>query len=115
MNGNIVESIALSKTKRTVYNTYLVDDFLIIEYTASGIECFDLKSRTSIWNYEPRKQDSNSELKGFAEKLEQTCIETVESGQMTKDLAILISKDSKFLNTEDFLSCIDSNLQKKLS
>jgi isocitrate dehydrogenase len=33
---------------------------------------------------------------------------------MTKDLAILISKDSKFLNTEDFLSCIDSNLQKKL-
>ena len=53
--------------------------------------------------------------KDFAEKLEQTCIETVESGQMTKDLAILISKDSKFLNTEDFLSCIDSNLQKKLS
>ena len=61
------------------------------------------------------EKDSNSELKDFAEKLEQTCIETVESGQMTKDLAILISKDSKFLNTEDFLSCIDSNLQKKLS
>ena len=61
------------------------------------------------------EKDSNIELKDFAQKLEQTCIETVESGQMTKDLAILISRDSKFLNTEDFLSCIDSNLQKKLS
>ena len=61
------------------------------------------------------EKDSNSELKDFAEKLEQTCIDTVESGQMTKDLAILISKDSKFLNTEDFLNCIDNNLQKKLS
>ena len=61
------------------------------------------------------EKDSNPELKDFAQKLEQTCIETVESGQMTKDLAILINKDSKFLNTEDFLSCIDNNLQKKLS
>jgi isocitrate dehydrogenase len=61
------------------------------------------------------EKDSNIELKDFAEKLEQTCIDTVESGQMTKDLAILISKDSKFLNTEDFLNCIDKNLQKKLS
>ncbi|MDC0861483.1 NADP-dependent isocitrate dehydrogenase [Alphaproteobacteria bacterium] len=61
------------------------------------------------------EKDSNSELKDFAQKLEKTCIETVESGQMTKDLAILINKDSKFLNTEDFLNCIDNNLQKKLS
>ncbi len=61
------------------------------------------------------EKDSNSELKDFAEKLEQTCIETVEAGQMTKDLAILINKDSNFLNTEDFLNCIDSNLQKKIS
>ena len=34
---------------------------------------------------------------------------------MTKDLAILVSKDSKYLNTEDFLSCLDQNLQKKLN
>ena len=59
--------------------------------------------------------DNNPELRVFASTLEKVCIETVESGQMTKDLAVLIGKDSKFLNTEDFLSCIDSNLQKKLN
>ena len=59
--------------------------------------------------------DHNQDLMNFANNLEKTCIETVESGQMTKDLAILVSTDTKWMNTEDFLSCLDVNLQKKLA
>ena len=59
--------------------------------------------------------DHNPNLMKFAETLEKVCIETVESGQMTKDLAILVSPDTKWMNTEDFLSCLDINLQKKLA
>ena len=51
----------------------------------------------------------------FAQTLEKVCIDTVESGQMTKDLALLISKDSPFLNTQDFLAAIDANLQKAMA
>ena len=58
--------------------------------------------------------DHNQDLMNFANNLEKTCIETVESGQMTKDLAILVSPDAKWMNTEDFLSCLDVNLQKNL-
>ena len=59
--------------------------------------------------------DGNQELIKFAETLEKVCIETVESGSMTKDLAILISKDQKFLTTNQFLEAINSNLKKKLN
>ena len=59
--------------------------------------------------------DGNKELIKFSESLEKVCIETVESGSMTKDLAILISKDQKFLTTNQFLEAIDSNLKKKLN
>ena len=59
--------------------------------------------------------DHNQDLMNFANTLEKTCIETVESGQMTKDLAILVSPDTKWMNTEDFLSCLDINLQKKIA
>ena len=59
--------------------------------------------------------DGNQELIKFTEALEKVCIETVESGSMTKDLAILISKDQKFLTTNQFLESIDSNLRKKLN
>ena len=55
--------------------------------------------------------DGNDELINFAKKLEETCIKTVENGQMTKDLAILINKDQKWLNTQDFLSAIKNNFQ----
>ncbi len=55
--------------------------------------------------------DDNNELINFAKKLEETCIKTVESGEMTKDLAILINKDQKWLNTQDFLSAIKNNFQ----
>ena len=55
--------------------------------------------------------DGNNELINFAKRLEETCIKTVESGEMTKDLAILINKDQKWLNTQDFLSAIKKNFQ----
>jgi isocitrate dehydrogenase len=55
--------------------------------------------------------DNTPEVTQFAETLERVCIETVESGFMTKDLAILISKDQKWLNTQDFLAKIDENLK----
>ena len=47
----------------------------------------------------------------FAETLEKVCVETVESGFMTKDLAILIDKSAPWLNTQDFLDKLDSNLK----
>jgi isocitrate dehydrogenase len=61
------------------------------------------------------KLDDNNELIKFATSLEQVCVETVESGFMTKDLAILINKSSKFLTTNQFLETIDGNLKKKLN
>ena len=53
--------------------------------------------------------DGNIELINFAKNLEDTCIKTVENGEMTKDLAILINEDQKWLNTQDFLSAIKNN------
>jgi isocitrate dehydrogenase len=61
------------------------------------------------------KLDKNERLAEFAATLEKVCIQTVESGKMTKDLAILISKDSPWLNTQDFLAAIDENLQVALN
>ena len=60
------------------------------------------------------KFDDNQNLINFSKKLEETCIETVESGKMTKDLAILISENQKWLNTQDFLNTLKDNLEKKL-
>jgi len=61
------------------------------------------------------KLDGNKELIKFANTIEQVCIECVESGYMTKDLAILIGPSSKYLNTNQFLDVIDNNLKKKLN
>ena len=61
------------------------------------------------------KLDNNDELIKFSKSLEEVCINTVESGSMTKDLAILIDKSSKYLTTNQFLEAIDSNLKKKLN
>ncbi|MCW2674961.1 MAG: isocitrate dehydrogenase, NADP-dependent, partial [Modestobacter sp.] len=61
------------------------------------------------------KLDNTPEVTRFAETLEKVCIDTVESGQMTKDLALLISKDSPWLTTQDFLAAIDTNLQKAMA
>jgi len=65
--------------------------------------------------YHRGKIDGNEELKKFVKALEQVCIETVESGSMTKDLAILIGPSNKYLTTNQFLNMIDKNLKKKLN
>ncbi|MEU8359162.1 NADP-dependent isocitrate dehydrogenase [Nonomuraea sp. NPDC048882] len=61
------------------------------------------------------KLDNTPAVTEFADKLEQVCVETVESGQMTKDLALLVGGDAKWLTTQDFLAALDENLKKKMS
>ena len=60
------------------------------------------------------RMDGTPEVTGFAELLEQVCIETVESGKMTKDLALLIGPDQEFQTTQEFLASIDENLKAKM-
>ncbi|MBL8689640.1 MAG: NADP-dependent isocitrate dehydrogenase [Rhodospirillaceae bacterium] len=59
--------------------------------------------------------DGTPDVKNFAETLERVCVETVESGAMTKDLAILIGPNQPWLNTQQFLDKIDANLKKALA
>ncbi|GIH74318.1 NADP-dependent isocitrate dehydrogenase [Planobispora longispora] len=61
------------------------------------------------------KLDNTPAVIEFAEKLEQVCIETVEGGQMTKDLALLVGGDAEWLTTQDFLAALDENLKKKMA
>ncbi|MFJ2031464.1 NADP-dependent isocitrate dehydrogenase [Streptosporangium sp. NPDC087985] len=61
------------------------------------------------------KLDNTPAVSDFAAKLEQVCIETVEGGQMTKDLALLVGGDAKWLTTQDFLAALDENLKKKMA
>jgi isocitrate dehydrogenase len=61
------------------------------------------------------KFDDTPELEAFATTLEQVCISTVESGQMTKDLALLIGPEQAFLSTDEFLDAIDQNLKAKMA
>ena len=60
------------------------------------------------------KLDNNIKLINFSKMLENVCIETVESGLMTKDLAILINRSTKYLNTNEFLEAINSKLKQNL-
>ncbi len=59
--------------------------------------------------------DDTPEVVRFAQTLEKVCVETVESGFMTKDLALLIGGDQKFLTTEEFLAKLDENLQAAMA
>ena len=61
------------------------------------------------------KLDNTPELAKFAATLERVCIETVESGKMTKDLALLISADAPWQTTQEFLASIDENLKKAMA
>ena len=65
------------------------------------------------------KLDNNEKLINFCKTLEEVCIETVEDGKMTKDLALLVFRDdlvdSNFLTTQEFLDELKSNLDKKLA
>lgn len=61
------------------------------------------------------KLDDNADLANFADTLEQVCIATVESGQMTKDLALLVGPEQEWLSTIGFLEAVDANLQKAMA
>ena len=61
------------------------------------------------------KFDKNSKLQNFAQKLESVCIETIESGAMTKDLALLVGNNKSWMETIEFLGEIENNLKRSLS
>jgi isocitrate dehydrogenase len=61
------------------------------------------------------KLDSNQKLKQFAETLEKVTVSTIEGGQMTKDLAVLVGPDQSWLSTEGFLDAVDDNLRKAMA
>jgi isocitrate dehydrogenase len=61
------------------------------------------------------KLDGTPAVTAFATRLEEVCVETVEGGQMTKDLALLIAPDAPWLSTDEFMNALDSNLARKLA
>ena len=61
------------------------------------------------------RMDSTPEVLRFAETLERVCVETVESGRMTKDLALLVGEGQEFQTTQEFLSSIDESLQRAMN
>ena len=61
------------------------------------------------------KLDGNAALNKFALALEKVCVDTVESGFMTKDLALLVGPEQKWLSTTGFLDKIDANLRKVMA
>jgi isocitrate dehydrogenase len=61
------------------------------------------------------QMDDTPDLTAFADTLERVCVETVESGKMTKDLALLVGEGQDFLTTQEFLAAIDENLQKEMN
>jgi isocitrate dehydrogenase len=61
------------------------------------------------------RMDSTPAVSEFAETLERICVETVESGKMTKDLALLIGSDQPWQTTQEFLASIEDNLKREMS
>jgi isocitrate dehydrogenase len=61
------------------------------------------------------QMDDTPDVSAFADALERVCVETVESGKMTKDLALLVGEDQEFLTTQEFLAAIDENLSKEMN
>jgi isocitrate dehydrogenase len=61
------------------------------------------------------RMDDTPDVMTFADTLERVCVQTVESGRMTKDLALLIGDDQPYLTTQEFLSAIDSNLEQEMN
>jgi isocitrate dehydrogenase len=59
--------------------------------------------------------DETPDVSEFGRTLERVCVETVESGKMTKDLALLVGPDQAFLTTEEFLAAVDENLQSAMT
>ena len=60
------------------------------------------------------RMDNTPEVQSFAIALEQVCVDVVESGRMTKDLAILIRPDHPYLSTDEFMDAIDAELKRRM-
>ena len=61
------------------------------------------------------RMDDTPDVSAFAETLERVCVQTVESGKMTKDLALLVGKDQPWQTTQEFLATLDENLQARMA
>src|SRR5919204_6440641 len=61
------------------------------------------------------RMDGTPDVEHFADTLERVCVQTVESGKMTKDLALLVGEDQGWLTTQEFLAAIDENLQREMN
>jgi isocitrate dehydrogenase len=61
------------------------------------------------------RMDGTPDVEAFADTLERVCVQTVESGKMTKDLALLVGHDQDWLTTQEFLAAIDENLQREMN
>jgi len=59
--------------------------------------------------------DGTPAVSSFAETLERVCVQTVESGKMTKDLALIVGPEQQWQTTQEFLGSIDENLKKEMS
>jgi len=107
-NGEIVESEAAHGTVTRHYRQHQKGEATSTNSIASIFAWTGgLKHRAKL--------DENDALKGFAETLEKVVVDTVESGDMTKDLALLVGPDQKWLTTEGFLDKIADNLAKSLA
>ena len=106
-DGKIVESEAAHGTVTRHYRQHQKGEATSTNSTASIFAWSGgLKHRAKL--------DGNEELKAFAETLEKVVVDTIESGFMTKDLALLVGPDQGWLTTTGFLDKIDENLQKAL-
>jgi isocitrate dehydrogenase len=61
------------------------------------------------------RMDETPQVSEFAQTLERVCVQTVEQGKMTKDLALLIGPEQSWLSTEEFLAAIDENLKQEMN
>ena len=102
-DGKIAEAEAAHGTVTRHYDSIKLVKKLL------QINCFNFAWTRGLFHR--GNLDNNAELTKFTKTLEKVCINS-ENGYMTKDLAILISKDQKFLTTNQFLEAIDSNLKK---
>ena len=124
--GNIYEAI-IEGAKHDVRNLWWIVDYNRQSLDATSadrmFERFDEIFRSCGWRvvelrYGKRLQtalDSNEALARFSATLEKVCVDTVEAGFMTKDLALLVGPDQKWLSTTGFLDKIDANLKKAMA
>ena len=61
------------------------------------------------------RMDGTPDVVHFAETLEAVCVDTVQAGSMTKDLALLVGKETPWLTTQQFLECLDTELSKRMA